>query len=50
MKIDSLMPPAAPTKIAEQARAFEAQGFDCVWTFEAMSDAFLPLAHAAAAT
>ena len=50
MKIDSLMPPAAPTKIADQARAFEAQGFDCVWTFEAMSDAFLPLAHAAAAT
>ena len=50
MKIDSLMPPAAPTKIAEQARAFEAQGFDCVWTFEAMSDAFLPLAHVAAAT
>ncbi|MGE4618138.1 MAG: TIGR03617 family F420-dependent LLM class oxidoreductase [Gammaproteobacteria bacterium] len=50
MKIDSLMPPAAPIKIAEQARAFEAQGFDCVWTFEAMSDAFLPLAHAAAAT
>ncbi|MEE2984235.1 MAG: LLM class flavin-dependent oxidoreductase [Pseudomonadota bacterium] len=50
MKIDSLMPPAAPIKIVEQARAFEAQGFDCVWTFEAMSDAFLPLAHAAAAT
>ena len=50
MKIDSLMPPAAPAKIAAQARAFEAQGFDCAWTFEAMSDAFLPLAHAAAAT
>jgi probable F420-dependent oxidoreductase len=50
MKIDSLMPPAAPAKIAAQAQAFEALGFDCVWTFEAMSDAFLPLAHAAAAT
>jgi probable F420-dependent oxidoreductase len=50
MKIDTLMPAAAPAKITEQAREFERLGFDCVWTFEAMSDAFLPLAHAAAAT
>ena len=50
MKIDTLMAAAAPAKIATQAREFERQGFDCVWTFEAMNDPFLPLAHAAAAT
>lgn len=50
MKIDTLMPPAPPAQIAERARAFETLGFDCVWTFEATSDAFIPLAHAAAAT
>lgn len=49
MKIDTFMAPAAPTVLAAQARAAEAQGFDCIWTFEAMSDAFIPLAHAAAA-
>ncbi len=50
MKIDTLMSPAAPATIATRAREFERQGFDCVWTFEAKADAFLPLAHAAAAT
>ena len=50
MKIDTLMSAAAPAKIAAQARELEQLGFDCVWTFEATSDAFLPLAHAAAAT
>ena len=50
MKIDSLMPPAAPAQIAARAREFETLGFDCVWTFEATSDAFIPLAHAAVAT
>ena len=50
MKIDTLLAAASPATIAEQARQFEAQGFDCAWTFEAKSDAFLPLAHAAAAT
>lgn len=50
MKIDTLMSPAAPAEIAARAREFEHQGFDCVWTFEAKSDAFLPLAYAAAAT
>lgn len=50
MKIDCLLPAAAPAEIALRARAIEAQGFDCVWTFEAAHDAFLPLAHAAAAT
>ena len=49
MKIDTFMAPAAPDKIAALAREYEAQGFDCIWTFEAMSDAFIPLAHAAAA-
>ncbi len=50
MKIDTFMAPAKPTKIAALAREYEALGFDCIWTFEAMSDAFIPLAHAAAAT
>ena len=49
MKIDTFMAPAAPAKIAAQAKEYQAQGFDCIWTFEAMSDAFMPLAHAAAA-
>jgi len=50
MKIDTLMAPAAPATIAERAREFERLGYDCVWTFEATSDAFIPLAHVAAAT
>ena len=50
MKIDTTMPPGLPATIAERARQAEQQGFDCVWTFEAMSDAFIPLAHTAAAT
>ncbi|MBX9605320.1 MAG: TIGR03617 family F420-dependent LLM class oxidoreductase [Gammaproteobacteria bacterium] len=50
MKIDTLLAPGAPTAIAATAREYEALGFDCLWTFEAMSDAFIPLAHAAAAT
>ncbi len=50
MKIDTLMAPAAPAIIAEQAAQLETKGFDCIWTFEARSDPFIPLAHAAAAT
>lgn len=50
MKIDTLMSAGAPATVSAHAREFEARGFDCVWTFEAVSDAFLPLAHAAAAT
>ena len=50
MKVDTLMAPAAPAIIAEQAAQLEAKGFDCIWTFEASSDPFIPLAHAAAAT
>ena len=49
MKIDTFMAPAKPARIAALAREYEALGFDCLWTFEAMSDAFIPLAHAAAA-
>ena len=50
MKIDSLISPGTPATIAARAREFENLGFDCVWSFEATSDPFLPLAHAAAAT
>lgn len=50
MKIDSLMPAAAPAQVAAKARELEATGFDCVWTFESAHDAFFPLAYAAAAT
>lgn len=50
MKIDTLLAPGAPAAIAAKAREYEALGFDCIWTFEAMSDAFIPLAHSAAAT
>jgi probable F420-dependent oxidoreductase len=50
MKIDTFMAPSAPATIGARARELEALGFDCIWTFEATSDAFLPLAHAAAAT
>ena len=50
MKIDSLLPAAQPADVAARAKALEADGFDCVWTFEAAHDAFFPLAFAAAAT
>jgi probable F420-dependent oxidoreductase len=50
MKIDTMLAPNSPENIVKQARELEALGFDCAWTFEAMSDPFLPLAHAAAAT
>ncbi|HMM75606.1 MAG TPA: TIGR03617 family F420-dependent LLM class oxidoreductase [Gammaproteobacteria bacterium] len=50
MKIDSLLPAAAPAEVMTRAQALERDGFDCVWTFEAAHDAFLPLAFAAHAT
>ncbi len=50
MKIDTLMAAAAPGEVATRAQEFERLGFDCVWSFEATNDAFLPLAYAAAAT
>ena len=50
MKIDTMFTPSSPSNIAKKAVEMEQNGFDCAWTFEAMSDPFLPLAHAAAAT
>ncbi|MEM7465414.1 MAG: TIGR03617 family F420-dependent LLM class oxidoreductase [Pseudomonadota bacterium] len=50
MKIDILLPAADPKDVVERATEFEKLGFDCVWTFEAAHDAFLPLSHAAAVT
>ena len=50
MKIDILLPATNPADVKQRAEAFERLGFDCVWTFEAAHDAFLPLSHAAAAT
>ncbi len=50
MKIDSLLPAAAPGEVMKRAQALEQDGFDCVWTFEAAHDAFFPLAFAAHAT
>lgn len=50
MKIDCLMPAAMPDQVAARSRELEALGFDGVWTFEAMNDAFFPLAFAAANT
>ena len=50
MKIDILLPATAPSEIRKSAVEFENLGFDCVWTFEAAHDAFIPLSHAADAT
>ena len=50
MKIDILLPASSPNEIRDSAIEFENLGFDCVWTFEAAHDAFIPLSHAAAAT
>lgn len=50
MKIDTLLSSAVPAEVINNAKQAEAMGFDCVWTFEAMNDAFIPLAHAAGAT
>ncbi|MEM7540754.1 MAG: TIGR03617 family F420-dependent LLM class oxidoreductase [Pseudomonadota bacterium] len=50
MKIDTLLPPGRPAEVATRAQQSESQGFDCVWTFEAAHDPFLPLAYAASAT
>lgn len=44
------MPALKPAAAAKKAKAIEAAGYDGAWTFEATSDAFLPLAYAAAAT
>lgn len=50
MKLDTQMQVAAFEAITREAQRFERMGFDCVWTFEAAHDPFLPLALAATAT
>ena len=50
MKIDTQMQSTSFEGVAEAAKRFERMGFDCVWTFEAAHDPFLPLAMTAAAT
>ena len=50
MKIDALMPAKSVSEVVASAQEFDRMGFDCVWTFEAAHDAFIPLSHAAAAT
>ena len=50
MKLDTQMRDFAFGAIGAEAQRFERMGFDCVWTFEAAHDPFLPLAMSAAAT
>ena len=50
MKLDTQMRDFSFGRIGEEAARFERMGFDCVWTFEAAHDPFLPLALSAAAT
>lgn len=50
MKIDTQMQSTSFEGVTEEAQRFERMGFDCVWTFEAAHDPFLPLAMTAAAT
>jgi probable F420-dependent oxidoreductase len=50
VKLDTQLRDFDFAHIGEQARRFEAMGFDGVWTFESNHDPFLPLALAAQAT
>jgi probable F420-dependent oxidoreductase len=50
MKIDTQMRDFSFSQISAEAERVEQMGFDCVWTFEAAHDPFLPLALTAAAT
>lgn len=50
MNLDTQMRDVAFSAIGAEAQRFERMGFDCVWTFEAAHDPFLPLALSAAAT
>ncbi|ETX09043.1 MAG: hypothetical protein ETSY2_01810 [Candidatus Entotheonella gemina] len=50
MKLDTQMQVFNFDAITREARRFERMGFDCVWTFEAAHDPFMPLALAATAT
>ena len=50
MNIDTQIRNIELRAVTEEARRLEAIGFDCVWTFEAAHDPFLPLLLAADAT
>ena len=50
MKIDTQMRGVSFERMGEEALRYERMGFDCVWTFEASHNPFLPLALAANAT
>ena len=50
MKLDTQIRDFYLPRVAEQARRFEALGFDGVWSFESAHDPLMPLALAAAAT
>ena len=50
MHIDTQMRDVTFSAIGAEAQRCERMGFDCVWTFEAAHDPFLPLALSAAAT
>ena len=50
MKLDTQMRTFAFDKTGQDAQLIERMGFDCVWTFEAAHDPFMPLALSAAAT
>ncbi len=50
MYLDTQAPDVPLNAIAAEVQRYERMGFDCVWTFEAAHNPFLPLALAAAAT
>lgn len=50
MRLDAQMQASTFSDIIEEAQRLERMGFDCVWTFEAAHDPFLPLALSASAT
>ncbi len=50
MHLDAQMQASTFSDIIEEAQRLERMGFDCVWTFEAAHDPFLPLALSASAT
>ena len=50
MKIDTQMRDLDFSQIGIEAARYERMGFECVWTFEAAHDPFLPLALASSAT
>ncbi len=50
MKLDTQMQVFDFDGITREAQRYERMGFDCVWTFEAAHDPFMPLALAATAT